>query len=253
LPVFSTRAWRSTVAAAPVRLRCRKPVRDRLSCRARPWALPGQNRHVFDDSNVERILRGDSFIDTVPQVFRTRMLEKNVVRLVKREVGEPSWIHPVGRRGYSPGRSPRRLRCVEEFGVTARASGGMGHHLVFGPSPRASRRCAMRGIPLVRPLSPHHYRAATCPTAGGFPVLHCPTERGRGGIFRLGPSQATTTWSIGGQQRISCTSVRRRELTSLTISRPRFLLSAFSPWVTRSLQNSRHLAECPNTLKSTSR
>ncbi|MFH0899757.1 MAG: acyltransferase domain-containing protein, partial [Pseudomonadota bacterium] len=56
--------------------------------------LPGQSGRVFDDANVERILRGDSFIEPVPEKMRELMLEKNVVRLVKREIGEPS-LDPI--------------------------------------------------------------------------------------------------------------------------------------------------------------
>jgi len=49
--------------------------------------LPGVDR-VFDDTNVERILRGDQFIEPIPQDLRRAMLEKNVTRLVKSETGE---------------------------------------------------------------------------------------------------------------------------------------------------------------------
>ncbi len=49
--------------------------------------LPGVDR-VFDDSNVERILRGDQFIDAIPMSLRTAMVEKNITRLVKTGSGE---------------------------------------------------------------------------------------------------------------------------------------------------------------------
>jgi acyl transferase domain-containing protein/NAD(P)-dependent dehydrogenase (short-subunit alcohol dehydrogenase family)/acyl carrier protein len=49
--------------------------------------LPGVDR-VFDDSNVERILRGDVFIDKIPMELRRAMVEKNITRLVKSEGGE---------------------------------------------------------------------------------------------------------------------------------------------------------------------
>ena len=49
--------------------------------------LPGVER-VFDDSNVERILRGDQFIDAIPMSLRTAMVEKNITRLVKTGSGE---------------------------------------------------------------------------------------------------------------------------------------------------------------------
>jgi 3-oxoacyl-(acyl-carrier-protein) synthase/acyl carrier protein len=49
--------------------------------------LPGVDR-VFDDSNVERMLRGDLFIESIPMHLRQRMVEKNITRLVKSEGGE---------------------------------------------------------------------------------------------------------------------------------------------------------------------
>ncbi len=49
--------------------------------------LPGVNG-VFDDTNVEKILRGDVFIDKIPAHLREAMVEKNITRLVKSEGGE---------------------------------------------------------------------------------------------------------------------------------------------------------------------
>jgi len=48
--------------------------------------LPGTG-HIFDDSNVARLLRGDQFIDTIPTKLRRAMLEKHVTRLVKNDDG----------------------------------------------------------------------------------------------------------------------------------------------------------------------
>ena len=118
--------------------------------------LPGQKQHVFDDGNVERILRGDSFIDPVPHVFRARMVEKNVVRLVKREVGEPSLdpiksvdevIRLAGRRGV--------FDIVEEFGVPRERveAWDITTALAIAAGIEALRDA---GIPLVR-----HYRRTT--------------------------------------------------------------------------------------------
>ncbi|MGE5109635.1 MAG: SDR family NAD(P)-dependent oxidoreductase [Acidobacteriaceae bacterium] len=58
--------------------------------------LPGPER-IFADSNVERILRGDQFIDSIPMRFRRAMLDKNITRLVKSETGGPSFetIHDM--------------------------------------------------------------------------------------------------------------------------------------------------------------
>ncbi len=49
--------------------------------------LPGVDR-IFDDANVERILRGEVFIRPIPMEFRQAMVEKNITRLVKTESGE---------------------------------------------------------------------------------------------------------------------------------------------------------------------
>ena len=52
--------------------------------------LPGTER-IFDDSNVERILRGDQFISAIPTEFRQAMVDKRIRRLVKSEKGEPTF------------------------------------------------------------------------------------------------------------------------------------------------------------------
>jgi len=52
--------------------------------------LPGTER-IFDDSNVERILRGDQFIDVIPTRFRRAMLDKHITRLVKSDNGGPTF------------------------------------------------------------------------------------------------------------------------------------------------------------------
>jgi acyl transferase domain-containing protein/NAD(P)-dependent dehydrogenase (short-subunit alcohol dehydrogenase family)/acyl carrier protein len=49
--------------------------------------LPGVSG-VFDDSNVERMLRGDVFINPIPMNLRNEMAEKNITRLVKTDGGE---------------------------------------------------------------------------------------------------------------------------------------------------------------------
>ncbi len=160
LPASLTREWPCTAAAAagPAALPEARPGSIVVSGAA--LGLPGQNKHVFDDSNVERILRGDSFIDTVPQVFRTRMVEKNVVRLVKREVGEPSLdpirseeevIRLAGRRGV--------FDIVEEFGVPRERVEALDitSALAIAAGIEALRDA---GIPLVR-----HYRRTT---TGGY-------------------------------------------------------------------------------------
>jgi acyl transferase domain-containing protein/acyl carrier protein/NAD(P)-dependent dehydrogenase (short-subunit alcohol dehydrogenase family) len=49
--------------------------------------LPGVDR-VFDDTNVDRILRGDQFIDAIPMKLRRAMVEKKITRLLKTASGE---------------------------------------------------------------------------------------------------------------------------------------------------------------------
>jgi acyl transferase domain-containing protein/NAD(P)-dependent dehydrogenase (short-subunit alcohol dehydrogenase family)/acyl carrier protein len=49
--------------------------------------LPDVDR-VFDDANVERILRGDQFIKPIPTELRQAMVDKNITRLVKSDGGE---------------------------------------------------------------------------------------------------------------------------------------------------------------------
>ena len=52
--------------------------------------LPGTER-IFDDGNVERILRGDQFISAIPMELRHAMVEKHIRRLVKSGQGEPTF------------------------------------------------------------------------------------------------------------------------------------------------------------------
>ena len=48
--------------------------------------LPG-TEHIFDDSNIGRLLRGDQFIDSIPTRLRRAMLDKHITRLVKNDDG----------------------------------------------------------------------------------------------------------------------------------------------------------------------
>ncbi|MHA1221420.1 MAG: beta-ketoacyl synthase N-terminal-like domain-containing protein, partial [Candidatus Heimdallarchaeota archaeon] len=45
--------------------------------------LPGKNRNVFDDTNFDAILAGENFIEQIPVELREKMVDKNIVRLVK--------------------------------------------------------------------------------------------------------------------------------------------------------------------------
>ncbi len=81
--------------------------------------LPG-TEHIFDDSNVARILRGDQFIDLIPARLRQAMLDKHITRLVKSDNGGASFetlsdvadvIKLAGRGGA--------FDLEAEFGVSA--------------------------------------------------------------------------------------------------------------------------------------
>jgi malonyl CoA-acyl carrier protein transacylase len=49
--------------------------------------LPGRHGHVFQEDNIERILRGDTFIEPLPEETRQTMLDRRVTRLQKSEAG----------------------------------------------------------------------------------------------------------------------------------------------------------------------
>ena len=98
--------------------------------------LPGTDR-VFDDTNVERILRGDQFIKPLPIQFRQAMLDKHIMRLVKTDNGGPTFeaisdinevIKLAGRGGdinleSEYGVSSERVSALDRTTVLAIASG----------------------------------------------------------------------------------------------------------------------------------
>ena len=118
--------------------------------------LPGESRRVFDDTNVDRILAGESFIEPVPQRLRERMLAKNIVRLHKREIGEPS-LEPIRSADEVIRLAARKgaFNLAEEFGIAAERTEVFDTTtaLAFGAGIEALRDA---GIPLVR-----HYRRTT--------------------------------------------------------------------------------------------
>ena len=81
--------------------------------------LPGTG-HIFDDSNVARILRGDQFIDVIPTRFRRAMLDKHITRLVKSDNGGPTFetIGDVSDVIKLAGRGDV-FDLQKEFGLTA--------------------------------------------------------------------------------------------------------------------------------------
>ncbi len=83
--------------------------------------LPGAEKPVMDPDNAIRILRGEQFIDLIPERFRKRMLAKRITRLVKAEDGNNRFetitdpaevIKLAGRPGY--------FDLNEEYGVPSK-------------------------------------------------------------------------------------------------------------------------------------
>jgi hypothetical protein len=77
------------VEAEPHPVEHRPPARPVVITGA-SLGLPGTD-HIFDDSNMARILRGEQFIDTIPTRFRRAMLDKHITRLVKSDNGGPTF------------------------------------------------------------------------------------------------------------------------------------------------------------------
>ncbi|MEW5988536.1 MAG: SDR family NAD(P)-dependent oxidoreductase, partial [Chloroflexota bacterium] len=80
--------------------------------------LPGADKAVMDADNAHRILRGEQFVDLIPERFRRKMLEKRITRLVKSEDGSGRFetidspdevIRLAGR--------PGSFDLAEEYGV----------------------------------------------------------------------------------------------------------------------------------------
>ena len=102
----------------------RLPITGSVVVSGAALGLPGQEGRVFDEGNLDRILRGEQFIDLIPYRFRFKMANKRIRRLVKRESGatfelitDPAeTIKLAGRRGVEsvarvilldPARGPR--------------------------------------------------------------------------------------------------------------------------------------------------
>ncbi len=81
--------------------------------------LPG-TEHIFDDTNIARLLNGEQFIEAIPAGFRRAMLDKNITRLVKSEKGEPTFevIKDVADVIKLAGRG-RLFDMEAEFGISA--------------------------------------------------------------------------------------------------------------------------------------
>ena len=81
--------------------------------------LPGKSGHVFDDANIESILRGEIRIEGLPEELRQKMVDRNAVRLEKSEAGAQMiridelgmTVKLAGQRGA--------FNLADEFGVPA--------------------------------------------------------------------------------------------------------------------------------------
>jgi acyl transferase domain-containing protein/NAD(P)-dependent dehydrogenase (short-subunit alcohol dehydrogenase family)/acyl carrier protein len=80
--------------------------------------LPGAEKAVMDPDNALRILRGEQFVDLIPERFRKKMLDKRITRVVKSEDGsghletltDPSEVIKLAGR-------PGSFNLTEEYGV----------------------------------------------------------------------------------------------------------------------------------------
>ncbi|HET9221190.1 MAG TPA: beta-ketoacyl synthase N-terminal-like domain-containing protein, partial [Roseiflexaceae bacterium] len=83
--------------------------------------LPGAEKPVMDPDNAMRILRGEQFIDLIPERFRRLMLDKHITRLVKSADGsghfetitDPDEVIKLAAR-------PGAFDLAEEYGVPAK-------------------------------------------------------------------------------------------------------------------------------------
>ena len=82
--------------------------------------LPGAGKPVMDPDNAMRILRGEQFVDLIPERFRNLMVRKQITRLVKGEDGsgrfeaisDPTEVIKLAGR-------PGSFDLAEEYGVPA--------------------------------------------------------------------------------------------------------------------------------------
>lgn len=55
--------------------------------------IPGKSRNVFDDKNIDLLLKGANLIEGISEELKNDILEKNIVRLVKSANGSGSFEH----------------------------------------------------------------------------------------------------------------------------------------------------------------
>ncbi len=106
-------------AGAPAPIERQRRVEPPVAITGAALGLPGTER-IFDDDNIARILKGEQFIDAIPNRFRRAMAEKHITRLVKTDNGgpvfeaisEPSDVIKLAGRGGA-------FDLEKEFGIPA--------------------------------------------------------------------------------------------------------------------------------------
>ncbi len=138
--------------------------------------LPGVPR-VFDDANIERILDGQQFIDSIPLEFREQQADMHITRLVKRETGDPTF-EPIDDAADVVKLAGRHapLDVVEQFGIDPARDAALDSvtRLAIGAGFDAMRDA---GIPLVDALQDHQPGLAAARAVG---TARRPARRHRG-------------------------------------------------------------------------
>ncbi|MGO9651565.1 type I polyketide synthase, partial [Mycobacterium sp.] len=145
-------------AAAPASRAAAPAATEPVVITGAALGLPGVER-VFDDENIARILDGQQFIDTIPHPLRRAMVDRHIIRLVKRESGDPSF-ETIDNEADVIKLAARSapLDVVTEFGVDAARDAALDSttRLAIGAGFDALRDA---GIPLIM-----HYKTTTLGT-----------------------------------------------------------------------------------------
>jgi hypothetical protein len=112
--------------------------------------LPGARKRFMDPDNAQRILRGEQFVDLLPERFRKEMAQQ--AHHAPRQVGERRrqlrddrrhGRRDQARRAAGPSTSPKSTAC-------GKAGRGARHQSRRWRWPPGSTPCAKAGIPLVQ-------------------------------------------------------------------------------------------------------
>jgi malonyl CoA-acyl carrier protein transacylase len=139
----------ATVSATASATASAKTTFPRVVCTGLSIGLPGGEK-IFDAGNFDAILSGENRISSIPRRLQDKIIEKNLVRLVKDDKGQGSFqavteikdvLHLAGRAA--------EFDLVEEFGVDARWTQALDRstQLAFAAGIEALRDA---GIPMVR-------------------------------------------------------------------------------------------------------